>query len=357
MQRESERAWIEVDTGAVRRNAETLARMSGARLLPMVKADAYGLGVGPVLRALEPLEPWGYGVATVAEGEELRALGIRRPVLVFTPALLAEQRSARAAGLSLALGDAASIAAWAAAGGEWHLAVDTGMARGGVDWRDVASLRDLIVEHPPVGVLTHFHSAEDDPKSIAEQERRFGSVLEWLPVVPQLVHTDNSAAILRHGASDHPLVRPGIFLYGAGRFAGTRVVPEPVVTVRARVVDVRSLRAGDTVSYGATWRAPAPRLVATVPYGHADGYPIACSGNGLALLRGVPVPVVGRVTMDMTMLDVTDVECARGDVVTFIGRDGEAIQTVDDVCARSGVSPYELLVRMRNRIPRVYVGE
>jgi len=354
---EVHRAWIEVDVGGIRRNAETMIRRSGARLLPMVKADAYGLGVGPALRALEPTDPWGYGVATVAEGEELRALGITRPVLVFTPLLIAEHDRALAARLTLALGDAESIRAWARAGGEWHLAVDTGMARAGLDWRELSRVRELIAGHQPSGVFTHFHSAETSARSVAEQEMRFEQALASMMAVPQLVHSDNSAAIVRRGRSKLPVVRPGIFLYGAGRWDGAPLLPEPVVSVRARIVDIRDALPGDTVSYGATHQVRRRARIATVAYGHADGYPIAMSDGGVALLHGSTVPVVGRVTMDMTMLDVTGVACARGDVVTFIGTDGDASLTVDDVASRGSVSPYELLVRTRNRIPRVYRGE
>lgn len=356
MQSEVHRAWIEVDVGAIRRNAETLMRRSGARLLPMVKADAYGLGVGPALRALEPTDPWGYGVATVAEGEELRALGITRPVVVFTPVLLAEHDRALAARLTLALGDPESIRAWARAGGEWHLAVDTGMARAGLDWRELSRIRELIAGHQPSGVFTHFHSAETSARALAEQEMRFEQALASMTSVPQLVHSDNSAAIVRRGRSKLPIVRPGIFLFGAGRWDGAPLQPEPVVSVRARIVDIRDAVPGDTVSYGATHQVSRRARIATVAYGHADGYPIAMSGHGVALLHGSTVPVVGRVTMDMTILDVTGVSCARGDVVTFIGTDGDASLSVDDLAAGASVSPYELLVRMRNRIPRVYSG-
>jgi alanine racemase len=355
--REKQRAWAEIDVDALARNAVAVARHSGARLLPMVKADAYGLGVRPVVRALEPLEPWGYGVATIREGEEIRALGITRPVLCFTPVLEAEHARAQAAGLTLALGDAGSIVAWGRRGGDWHLAIDTGMGRAGVDWREVGALRGALEGHPPSGVFTHFHSADSDPDSIPVQERRFEEALRALPTVPPLVHTDNSAAIARRGRSSLALVRPGIFLYGAGALHGASLVPEPVLSVRARVVDLRTASPGDTVSYGATHAVRGSTRIATVPYGHADGYPIAMSGRGAALIQSTRVAVVGRVTMDMTMLDVGRVPCDVGDTVTFIGSDGAERVTVDDVAAAGGVSAYELLVRLRNRITRVYTRE
>ena len=336
-------------------NARTIAEHSGTQILPMIKADAYGVGVGPVLRALERLSPWGYGVATVAEGEELRAVGTRRPVIVFTPLLVEELDRARQADLTPTLGAHEVITAWAARG-PWHLAVDTGMLRAGADWRALSQLREVIGKYPPEGAFTHFHSAEIDAATIAEQESRFTEALASLPAIPSVLHTDNSAAIIRRGTSNRAFVRPGIFLYGAGRFPGSRLTPEPVVSLRGRVVEIRAAAAGDSVSYGATHRLSRSARVATVALGHADGYPIAMSNNGVALVRGSPVPVVGRVTMDMTMLDVTGVACQPEDVVTFIGKDGKQFLSLDDVAEHGNVSPYELLVRMRNRLPRHYAG-
>lgn len=352
---ERARAWIEVDLAALARNAKTIAGHSGTQLLPMIKADAYGLGVGPVLRTLERLSPWGYGVATVAEGEELRALGTRRPVIVFTPLLVEELDRARKADLTPTLGALDAVVAWAGRG-PWHLAIDTGMLRAGADWRTLSRLREVVGRYPPAGAFTHFHSAEVNAASIAEQESRFTEALTSLPAIPTALHTDNSAAIIRRGASNRAFVRPGIFLYGAGRFPESRLAPEPVVSLRGRVVEVRVGAAGDSVSYGATHRLSQPARVATVALGHADGYPIAMGNTGIALVRGSPVPVVGRVTMDMTMLDVTNSMCRAGDIVTFIGKDGTEFLSLDDVAERGNVSPYELLVRMRNRLPRHYSG-
>jgi alanine racemase len=352
---ERTRAWIEVDIAALVRNARTIAQHSGTQLLPMIKADAYGVGVGPVLRALEQLSPWGYGVATVAEGEELRALGTKRPVIVFTPLLSEELDRAADSDLTPTFGTTESIGKWAGRR-PWHLAIDTGMLRAGADWRAVPRLREAIAKSPPAGAFTHFHSAEVDAASVAEQETRFSEALAALPRVPAVLHTDNSAAIIRRGRSDRTFVRPGIFLYGAGQFPDSRLIPDSVVSLRGRVVEIREAAAGDTVSYGATHRLDRGARVATVALGHADGYPIAMSNRAVALVRGSKVPVVGRVTMDMTMLDVTDTGCKVGDVVTFIGKDGDSFLSLDAVAKHGNVSPYELLVRMRNRLPRHYSG-
>ncbi len=353
-------ARIEVDLSAIRRNARALADRCGTRLIPMVKADGYGLGAGPVVRALETLEPWGYGVATVSEGEELRALGIRRPVIVFSPLLEGELAAASAARLTPSLGSAAAITAWKALGGPWQLSIDTGMARAGVPWREAASLKDAVAELPPEGAFTHFHSAELDDGSMREQERRFAEALSSLGLAGLMTHTDNSAAILRRGRSARDAVRPGIFLYGGATVAGATLEPEPVAHLRAPVADLRWSEPGDTVSYGAAYTARRRMRIATLSAGYADGYPRNVGEQGRpgasVILRGQRLPIVGRVTMDMIMIDVTDTECVLGDTVTLIGRDGGELITVAEVGASGGISPYEVLVGMNSRSPRTYHG-
>ena len=350
------RAWLEVDLAALRRNAAAIARRAGVPLLPMVKADAYGLGAIPAVRCLEPLEPWGYGVATVPEGEELRAAGVARPVLVFTPLLPADFANARRARLTPVLGDPAVIAAWLdGAGGAWHLGIDTGMSRAGVRWDDLAAVRSLVERSRPEGACTHFHSAQAGDDSRDEQERRFDDAVRALGVDDVLLHAENSAAVERRSPSRRSLVRPGIFLYGVGCGRG-ELRPEPVVALRARVVELRTVAAGETVSYDATWRASGARRVATLAVGYADGYRRALSNRGAALIHGARAPVLGRVTMDMTMVDVTDVSCALGDVATLLGRDGGELLEVADVARAGDLSPYEVLTALRARLPRRYEG-
>ncbi len=355
METHTTRAWVEVDLGALRRNAAAAAARAGAPLLPMVKADAYGLGAVRVARALEPLEPWGFGVATVREGEELRRAGITRPVVLFNPAALEELDAVRRAGLTPVLATRDAIARWGPSGLPWHFAVDTGMSRAGVRWTRLSEFRDLLVRHPPEGVFTHFHSSECDDGSMGLQEARFEEALAALPARPALVHAANSGAIVRGVPGRWSVVRPGIFLYGVGSGAGAPVQPEPVVAVRARVHVLRELEAGDTVSYNATWSAPGPRRIATLPLGYADGYRRSLGNRGQVLVHGRRAPVVGWVTMDMTMIDVTDAPCAIGDVVTLVGRDGADAVSLDDLGTWSGLSPYELLTGLRQRLPRRYL--
>lgn len=357
MEYECRRAWVDVDLDALLSNARTVATRARLPLLPMIKADAYGLGAVPVAHALERVDPWGFGIAALAEGEELRRAGIRRRTVVFTPLLPDEFKRARAADITPTLGGAAALAAWIeSGGGTWHLAIDTGMNRAGVPDGEIGAMRDGICAEPPEGAFTHFHSADENNGSLDEQQRRFRDVLGSLPERPAFVHAENSPALERQSPSPWDLVRPGVFLYGVGGGAGSQVAPLPVAHLRARVVELRDVPNGATVSYGATWRATGRRRIATVNAGYADGYRRSLSNVGQALIHGQRVGVAGRVTMDMTMFDVTDVPCSIGDVVTLIGRDGDALMDVNEVARRADLSPYEVLTGLKLRAERIYHG-
>jgi alanine racemase len=350
------RAWVEVDLGALLRNGAAYAARAGVPLLPMVKADAYGLGAVPVARALERLHPWGYGVATIDEGEELRAAGVTRPIVVFTPLLLTDLAAAASARLTPTLAASDAILRWRSTGLAWQLAIDTGMSRAGVQWNEIDSIRDAVAAYPPEGAFTHFHSADTSDESRAVQEERFERALAGLPVRPPMLHAENSAAVDRRGKSPWSLARPGVFLYGVGLAHESELPAQPVAAVRARVVEIRTIDDGETVSYGASYRADGRRRIATLGIGYADGYRRALGNRAAALVGGRRAPVVGVVTMDMTMLDVTNADCAVGDVATLIGRDGTEEITVVDLAAFGGLSPYEVLTGLRGRLPRTYVA-
>jgi alanine racemase len=351
------RAGVEIDLGALQRNGAAVARRAGVPLLPMIKADAYGLGAKGAVRALDVLEPWGYGVATVIEGEELRDLGVSRSIVVFTPLLEGELARARSARLTPSLGFPHEIEAWLRAGGaSWHLAIDTGMSRAGIPWREIDQIAQLAELAPPEGAFTHFHSAELDDGTMATQERLFREAISRLPSRPRLLHTDNSAAFARKGRSVWDLVRPGIFLYGVGSGSTAAIQPEPVVHLRAPIVEIRKLEAGDTVSYDPTLRVERPARIATLAIGYADGYPRSLSQVGSVLVGGTMAPIAGAVTMDMTMIDVTTVKCEVGDVATLIGRSGDTVLTVERVADAASMSPYELLTGLRSRVERTYTG-
>ncbi|MEO5903422.1 MAG: alanine racemase [Gemmatimonadaceae bacterium] len=354
-----DRAWMEVDLGALVRNTSVLRARAGVPVIPMIKADAYGLGAEQVAHALETIDPWGYGVATVAEGQQLRAAGIIRPILVFTPLLQDELRSAHDARLTPTLGSAAGILAWLEFGGPYHLSIDTGMARAGLPWRDIESVRALVAAHPPQGAFTHFHSPSLNDGTVNTQEARFQEAIDALPVRPQVLHAEGSAAIVRHERSLWDAVRPGIFMYGVGSGPGAKLEPSAVVHVRARIAELRHVEPGDTVSYDATWTADTRRVIATIPLGYADGYPRALSNAGKGIVRDTVVSVAGRVTMDMIMLDVTDSGAAVGDIVTMIGSTPHSSHRLDvgSVADHARMSPYELLTGLRGRLRRFYRGQ
>jgi alanine racemase len=352
------RAWVDVDLGALVANARSLVTLTGSRLLPMVKANGYGLGASAVARALEPLEPWGYGVASVEEGAALRQAGIARPILVVSP-LLAESIEAHVAqDLRPTIGDPLALEAWCARSARpFHVEIDTGMGRAGLRWDDPATLAAAAARLRDAagweGAFTHFHSADSDPASVAVQWERFHGVLAAIPRRPELLHAANSAAALQGRAYAGDLIRPGIFLYGGG--AGGQV-PRPVAALRARVVAVRRIGAGETVSYGATWRAPRPTTIATLAIGYADGLlrsarDAADPGRWIEL-GGALAPVVGRVTMDMTMLDMGEARPDVGDVATVYG--GRV--SLDQQAAAAGTIAYEMLTALGSRVPRRYEG-
>ncbi|HEY9230295.1 MAG TPA: alanine racemase, partial [Gemmatimonadaceae bacterium] len=156
------RAWVDIDLGALLRNGTTIATQARTPLLPMVKADAYGLGAVRVARELERLDPWGFGVATVAEGEELRQAGVKRPIMIFTPILIGDFDACLRSDLTPTLGERVAIERWRESGRPWHLAIDTGMNRAGVQWNAVDTLREALIGSRLQGAFTHFHSAELD---------------------------------------------------------------------------------------------------------------------------------------------------------------------------------------------------
>jgi len=351
------RAWVEVDLGAVVENARTVARVSGTRLLPVVKANAYGIGAVAVSRALEAVDPWGYAVATVEEGVELRAAGITRPVLVFLPARPEVFDAYHAHRLTPVLDDRASIHAWiarGAQGGAFHLEIDTGMGRTGVRWDEIEPLADLLDTPYLEGCYTHFHSADRRDGSAEAQLERFRVAVGRLARRPPLLHVANSAAALRGTAFAFDAIRPGIYLYGAS--AGGAPPGKPAIALRAEVVSVRRVQPGDSVSYNATWTAPRATTVATLGIGYADGLgrSVGLQGEATVLLHGARCPVIGVVTMDLTMIDVGDGRAAVGDVATLVGAADGQRNTLDQWAAWSGMLQHEFLVGLGPRLPRIY---
>lgn len=356
------RAWVEVNLAAVADNARTVARVAGTRLLPVVKANAYGVGAVAVSKALEALDPWGYGVATLDEGAELRAAGITRPVVVFMPgqpSLFGEYDRLR---LTPVLGDAGTITAWTGRGGRagpFHLEIDTGMGRSGVRWDEVDSVRAAADTPALEGCYTQFHSADRRDGSAEQQLERFEGAVARLARRPTVLHVANSAAALSGKRFAFDVVRPGVFLYGGSPGDGFPE-PQPVVRVRARVLAVRRVTAGETVSYNASWRATRDTTVATLGIGYADGIrrAVGLSGKGAVLFgaEGRRCPIIGAVTMDLTMIDTGERLARVGDVATLIGEGdgGKDRITLEEFSAWSGELQRAVLTSLGPRLPRVY---
>jgi alanine racemase len=349
---QTSRAWVDIDLGALVANARAFQAMAGAPLLPMLKSNGYGLGAVPVARALERVSPWGYGVATIEEGEELRHHGITRPIVVFTPLLSELASRCLAAGLRPAIGDLDALDAWLGLGeAPFHLEIDTGMRRAGVPWDDAGAIARIVPvlgqAHGWEGIFTHFHSAERDPDSVRLQWARLHEVIRALGRAPQFIHAANSGAGVADLTLEADLARPGIYLYGGK--VGNRA-PHPVAALRARVVAVRRVAGGDSVSYGAAWRATRATTIATVAAGYADGFPRQLTAGGLVEIAGRPCPVAGTVNMDLTMVDVGDLPVRPGDVATLYG----GLVSLDDQAEAAGTIGYDLLARLGSRVVRRY---
>lgn len=362
------RAWMEVDCRALRANYTAIAQRipTGCRMLPMIKADAYGTGAGFAVRALGPLGPHALGVATVEEAVRVRADGWDGRVVVFTPTLPADLDRLPAAGFEPVVGSPVGLAACAAAARARgvvlpvHLEIDTGMGRFGLVWDEAGRWAAELAEILGGGgatlasTFTHFHSAETDEAATREQWRRLGEAIDALGaagVDAGLRHAANSAAAVEYSGVAGDMVRPGVWLYGA-EVAGRR--PAPVAHVRARVLEVRDVKAGSTVSYGATWTAPGPARLATLGIGYADGLRRCLTGHGRALIHGRAAPLRGVITMDSTVVDVSGREdVRRGDVATVLGRDGDAEITPEELAEVCGTIAYEILTGWSARVPRI----
>jgi len=364
------RAWIEVAPSALRANYAAIRSRVGpaTAIIAMVKADGYGLGAERVARILEPLDPFAFGVATAEEGMALRAAGFSRRIIVFGPLPPQAVDLAAANRLTATISSIDALQAWRAAAErygplDFHVEIDTGMGRAGLDWRQTGDWAQAVREQLSErlqwsGVFTHFHGADaPDHTPTAVQWERFRDALAQLPVSTEdlLVHAANSAAAVRWPEYAADAVRPGIFLYGGHPAPGTdALAPEPVASVKARVVLVREVPPGSTVGYGATHVARSPERWATLAIGYGDGLPRALGNTGVALVGGQRVPITGRISMDMTVVNVSTVSAvAPGDEVVFLGRQGVEEIRVEEMAEQVGTINYEILTGFTPRLPRV----
>ncbi len=336
----------------------------------MVKADGYGLGMEDVVRTLASENPLGFGVATVEEGMRLRGAGVTAAVIVFSPVPPGSYDAAVAHGLTLTVSDLDSVERLAAAAsrtghvGRFHVEIDTGMGRSGFDWRSVAEwgvpLADLTSPKSIwEGCYTHFHSADlvDEATVLAQWERFTGAVGYLQPEKGCVIHSCNAAAAMRYPAFAADAVRPGIFLYGGGLGEGV-AAPAEVARLRARVTLIRDVSESTTLGYGATYRSSGEERWATLGIGYGDGFPRVLGNRGSVLLSGRRVPIIGRISMDMTVVDITGNDAVEvGDTATLIGTDGDLAITLDEVADLAGTISYEILTGFTARLPRIWITE
>jgi alanine racemase len=349
--------WADVELGAIsancRRIIEHLPR--GSRLIAVVKAGGYGHGALPAATAALKGGAEGLAVATLEEARELSSLTSPQQILVMG-GLTVEQAPEAAAGgwgiavssreLAAALRDAVEVV-------PAHLKIDTGMGRFGCTPAEAPGLAAFIANSPGLrlaGTWTHFASADSGEAMTRRQFELFNDTVNHFDVDPGVRHACNSAGALRHPDFALDAVRCGIAIYGC-EWPGMT----PALTLRSVVTQVKTVEAGATVGYGATWKAPGQRGVATVAIGYADGVHRSRSNRGHVLVRGRRAPLIGVVSMDAITLDVTGIPGVRvGDVATLIGADGDERITAEEVGEWSGTISYEVLTAIGTRVERRY---
>jgi alanine racemase len=346
--------WADIDLGAVRANAATiLAHLHKANLFAVVKANGYGHGAIPVARAALDGGASGLAVATLEEAHELSGL-VRADRILVMGGLTPQHASAAAASgccvgvssleLAKALSDREEVV-------PVHLKIDTGMGRFGCAPAEAAALAKFIDEAPALrlaGTWTHFASADSDEAMTRGQFDRFIEALATFGVDPGLRHACNSAGARRYPEFAMDAVRSGIALYGC-EWPGNR----PALSLCSVVTHLKTVGVGDTVGYGATWRATARTPVATVAVGYADGMHRARSNRGHVLVRGHRAPLIGAVSMDAITVDVSNVPGVQvGDVVTVIGEDQGDRITAEEVAEWSNTISYEVLTSIGSRVER-----
>ena len=366
--------YCSIDLAALRWNFEQVKKLVGPRvkILSIVKANAYGHGAVECARALIEAGSDGFGVATVEEAVELRDAGVRAPLLVLTAVCPEQLDEFLRYDLTPAISDVATLAAIdkLAAGKrggplDFHLKVDTGMGRLGLLHADIEHWLPEILKLKALrleGIFSQLAHAEGDADYSKAQVKNFNAVVERLRAAgfsPPLLHLANSAGVIGVQAAHGTLVRPGIMLYGCypAPEMARQVELKPVLAWHTRIMQVKELPARASVGYGRTFTAKKKSRIAALPVGYADGYHRLLSNRGAVLVRGKRAPIAGRVSMDLTMIDVTDIAgVAQGDEVVLIGRQGAENIYADEVAGWAETISYEVLTSVSARVPRVQLN-
>lgn len=361
--------WAEVDLSAIAHNVQVTRKVlkPGTKICAVVKADAYGHGAVPVATAALAAGVNYLAVSMTQEALELREAGIMAPILILGTMTEEHEKALVDYNITQTVYDLAVAQELSAAAlqenkvAKVHLAVDTGMNRIGCRPEEAADLAEAISKLPHVeleGMFSHFASADEMDKSFAEnQYRKFmeaDRAIKDRGIQIPLVHIDNSAGITEMKHTECDMVRQGITLYGLWPSDDVErcLDLKPALSLKAEVVFVKDVPAGEKIGYGCTYETKAPMKVATIPLGYADGYSRALSNRGYITIRGYKAPVVGRICMDQFMVDVTNVPGVhKGDEAVIFGPGGVSL---DQLAKWVGTIPYELMCLLSTRVPRKY---
>lgn len=371
-----ESSWIEIDLDRLAANFHTAKEFIGnVNYLAVIKANAYGHGAVECARRLETEGIHWFGVATAREALELRSAGITKPILCFAgfprgseveaitadvrPVIFSAERLREINQAAGATGLKAAI----------HIEIDTGMGRVGVRYDEIEQILNVATAAENVtveGLMTHFASAEDPDSDAftAKQIDRFNICVSQFAergFTPKILDLSNSPGAVRHPSARATMVRLGGLLYGMSDFLppGVEISGlKPVLSLHSRIDLLKKVPQGETLGYNRTFTAARDSVIATVPIGYADGFRRGLSNNAAALVGGRRVPVVGRVSMDWTLLDVTDVINVKvNDEVIFIGEQKGQTIGVEDLAAALKTISYEITCGIGQRVARVYKGQ
>lgn len=369
--------WAEIDLGAIKHNLGQIKKVIGSgkkgapKIMAVVKANAYGHGLIEVARALEKLNVDYLGVASLDEAIALRRAGINLPVLVLGSILPEEIDTALNYDVTLTVCNkelARQLNKKAKAANKCvrvHIKVDTGMGRIGIWHEQAFNFVKMFTKMENIrseGIYTHFASASRDNFFTRYQLESFEALLRKLTQEGiQFDYRDpaNSIALVNLKKSHFNLVRPGIVIYGMHpKRSFARILDlKPVLSLKTKIVYLKDVPQGRSISYGRTYITEKASRIATLPIGYADGYGRILSNRASVLVKGQKAPVVGKVTMDQTMIDVGHIKGVKiGDEVVLIGRQGKLQMSTEEIARVSKTIPYEIVCSITNRVPRVYKG-
>lgn len=361
---ETHRCWAEIDRAALLHNARVARERSGnAEMLAVVKANAYGHGMIGVAEALAN-EVQLFGVANLEEATALRAAGLRHPIIILGPALPSERAAIVEREFIPSISAVEEAEAFDRIGRvSINFKVDTGMGRMGVPEQDSLAAFKKVSALPNVrvhSISTHMPVSNEDEAFTRDQLARFRTVVEkFRAEVPgdYKAHVLQSTGTLAFNDAPYEIVRTGIMLYGISPLPECQYLLKPAMTWKTRIALIRDMPVGHGISYGRTFITPHPMRVATLSAGYADGYPRHISNRGAAMIvRGKRCPLLGRVTMDLMVIDVSDLpEASVGDEVVLMGRQGDEEISAAELAERANTIHWEIVTRIGSRVRRVYV--